>query len=165
MYLHTTHLLLPPLDVRGYIIDDLSSYNILLEFLLLQQVCIILLPAPKLVYYLHYTMSSSILRTPVRKESTTLILPSPPPPPRPATKLVRFPSLPNLAALRDEDYADDDERPIGFFLVAPPAIVNTTAATPPRRTDTQKRTMPVSPPSSPKMTLHPRPLKKLKKFP
>ena len=113
---------------------------------------------------------SSILLTPVRKEdsTTTLILSSPPPPPRPTTQLLHFPSLPNLVDLNDEDYTygDDDGRPIGFFLVAPPTIVNTAAATPTRRTDTRKRSTPVSPPSSHKRTmLYPRPLKKLKMFP
>lgn len=108
--------------------------------------------------------SSSILLTPVRKEPTTLILSSPPPPPSPTTKLVHFPSLPNLVDQSDEDYHADNNngRPIGFFLVAP-ATVNTAAAIPTRRTDVKRR-VPVSPPSSPRWTLHPRPLKKLKTF-
>ncbi|KAK1739464.1 hypothetical protein QTG54_010007 [Skeletonema marinoi] len=101
--------------------------------------------------------SSSILLTPVRKESTINL--TPPPPPSPTTNLVQFPSLPNLVDLHDEDYSDSNGRPIGFFLMAPAGA----AATPTTRRDSRKRTT-VSPPSSPKWNLYPRPLKKMKIF-
>ena len=111
---------------------------------------------------------SFILLTPVRKELTTLILSSPPPPPHPTTKkLVRFSSFPNLVDLSNEDYAENGGGPspsaIGFFLVALPFGNAAAANTPTTRTDTRKR-VPESPPSSPRMTLYPRPLKKVKIF-
>eukprot|EP00985_Skeletonema_marinoi_P024541 scaffold17137_cov81-Skeletonema_marinoi.AAC.6 len=96
---------------------------------------------------------SSILLTPVRKESTINL--TPPPPPSPTTKLMQFPSLPNLVDLHDEDYSDSNGRPIGFFLMAPAA-----AAVTPTRRDSRKRAT-VSPPSSPRRKLYPRPLKKI----
>jgi len=106
--------------------------------------------------------SASILLTPVsRNDSTTQILTSPPPPPPyPTTKLVHIPSLPNLVDLSDEDYyADNNGRPIGFFLVAP-ATANTAASIPTRRIQNRVH---VSSPSSPKRRLlYPRPLKKWK---
>ncbi|KAK1739463.1 hypothetical protein QTG54_010006 [Skeletonema marinoi] len=103
--------------------------------------------------------SSSILLTPVRKESTINL--TPPPPPSPTTKLVQFPSLPNLVDLHDEDYSDSNGRPIGFFLMAPAGAAAT--HTPTRRLDSRKRAT-VSPPSSPRRNLYPRPLKKMKIF-
>ena len=108
--------------------------------------------------------SSSVLLTPVRKESTLNL--TPPPPPNPAAELVHFPSLPNLVDLNndDEDYSNDaNGRPIGFFLLPPPAIggnvVHDDAAILTRRSDSRKRVA-VSPSSSPKLL--PRPLKKMK---
>lgn len=110
--------------------------------------------------------SSSVLLTPVRKESTTSLNLTPPPPPNPAAELVHLPSLPNLVDLNndDEDYSDyANGRPIGFFLLPPPAIGGNVAddhaaiLTP--RSDSRKRVA-VSPSSSPKLL--PRPLKKMK---
>ena len=107
--------------------------------------------------------SSSVLLTPVRKESTLNL--TPPPPPSPTLKLIHFPSLPNLVDLNndDEDYSNDaNGRPIGFFLLPPPAIGGNVAddhAAILTRRDSRKRVA-VSPSSSPKLL--PRPLKKMK---
>jgi hypothetical protein len=106
--------------------------------------------------------SSSVLLTPVRKESTLNL--TPPPPPNPAAELVHFPSLPNLVDLNnDEDYSNDaNGRPMGFFLLPPPAIGSNVAhdhAAMLTGRDSRKRVA-VSPSSSPKLL--PRPLKKMK---
>ncbi|KAL7492460.1 hypothetical protein ACHAWT_001713 [Skeletonema menzelii] len=101
--------------------------------------------------------------TPVRKESTLNL--TPPPPPSQTTKLVHIPSLPNLVDLSEEDYPNDNGRPIGFFLVPPPAIGSNVAAAAdtamPTRRCSRKRVA-ISPPSSPRRILYPRPLKKMK---
>ncbi len=74
---------------------------------------------------LQSTMSSpsSILLTPIKKESTTNL--TPPLPPSPATKLIQFPPLPNLVDLHYEDYED---WPTGFFLLAPISSSSVAAA-------------------------------------
>eukprot|EP00986_Skeletonema_menzelii_P015431 scaffold11726_cov161-Skeletonema_menzelii.AAC.6 len=75
------------------------------------------------------------------------------------------PLTPNLVDLNEEDYPNDNGRPIGFFLVPPPAIGSNVAAAAdtamPTRRCSRKRVA-ISPPSSPRRILYPRPLKKMK---
>lgn len=109
--------------------------------------------------------SSSILLTPIKQESVTNL--TPPPPPSPTTKLIQFPPLPNLVDIHSEDYSDGD-RPIGFFLLAPigssSSVAEAEASIPTLKFRDSRKRATVSPPSSPKRKLYPRPVKKMKVF-